>query len=412
MTGAVSRSQDSGIIMRASFPFIISALGLTQIISWGTIFYGISVLAKPMMAELGWSFTFIFAGFSLSLLVGGIVSKPVARLIQRRGGRFTLTLGSLVGGAGLLMLSQVNDPVVYIAAWIVLGLASRLTLYDAAFATLVEIYGMQARRPISVLTLFGGLASSIFWPICHYANEAIGWRGAWMVCALAVLVVCTPLHLMLPRFGVPIGGSDGNGAAGPDPEPLVPADRRSFAVLMLTIAMAANSFITTALSVHLIPAVVAMGMGAAMAVWISSLRGVFQTLGRLAEILWGRNLDPFLFANISTGVMVIAFVPLAVGGVGVPYFFAFNVLFGISVGLATIVKGAVPLVLFGKHGYAGVLASIATPGLIVTAAAPTAYAAVLDAFGPVFGFVLLFLVALISFSATVALAWKFRRGPV
>ncbi len=214
-----------------------------------------------MMAELGWSTTFVFAGFSISLLVGGIVSKPVARFIERRGGRLTLTMGSLVGAFGLAMLSQVNDPIVYIAAWIVLGLASRLTLYDAAFAMLVEIYGMRARRPISVLTLFGGLASSIFWPITHYLNEAIGWRGAWLVCALAVLVLCTPLHLLLPRLGTPIGGAEGE-AAQPDPEPLVPADQKAFAVLMLTIAMAGNSFITTALSVHLIPAVVSMGMAA------------------------------------------------------------------------------------------------------------------------------------------------------
>lgn len=397
--------------MLQSFPLIVTALGITQIVSWGTIFYGISVLAKPMMAELGWSFTFVFAGFSVSLLVGGIVSRPVAAFIQKRGGRVTLTMGSVVGGIGLLLLSQVREPVVYIAAWIVLGLASRLTLYDAAFATLVEIYGIRARRPISILTLFGGLASSIFWPICHYANEAVGWRGAWLVCALAVLLVCTPLHLMLPRLGAAMGASDGdgNGATGADPEPLVPAEARASAILMLAIAMACNSFVTTSLSVHLIPAVVSMGVAAATAVWVSSLRGVFQSLGRLAEILWGRNLDPFLFANISTGMMVIAFVPLAAGGVSTPAFLAFNILFGISLGLVTIVKGAVPLVLFGKHGYANVLASIATPGLIVTAAAPTAYAAILDTVGPVWGFVVLFVVSLASFAATLALAWRFRR---
>ncbi|MCA0318695.1 MAG: MFS transporter [Proteobacteria bacterium] len=396
--------------MLQSFPAIVTALGLTQIISWGTIFYGISVLAKPMAQELGWSMTFVFAGFSVSLLVGGIVSRPVAAFIQKRGGRVTLTLGSLVGGVGLGLLSQVDSPVLYIAAWIILGLASRLTLYDAAFATLVEIYGMKARRPISILTLFGGLASSIYWPICHYANEAIGWRGAWLVCALSVLVICTPLHMLLPRPGAAVaGGVNGSDAPTPDPEPLVPAEKRAFAVLMLTIAMACNSFITTALSVHLIPAAVSLGMVAATAVWIASIRGVFQTLGRLAEILWGKNLDPFLFANISTGIMVLAFAPLAAGGVAVPAFLAFNILFGVSLGLVTIVKGAVPLVLFGRHGYAGVLAAIATPGLIVTATAPTAYAAVLDLVGPVWGFALLFAISLVSFGATLALAWRFRR---
>lgn len=395
--------------MLRSPSMIVTALGIGQIISWGTIFYAISVLAGPMAAELGWSPTFVFAGFSLSLLVGGIVSTAVAGFIRRRGGRLTLALGSLVGGLGLAILSQVSHPAVYIAAWILLGLASRLTLYDAAFATLVEIYGMAARRPISVLTLFGGLASSIFWPICHYANEAVGWRGAWLVCAVAVLAVCTPLHLMLPRPGPGGGGTAGAAEPAGDPAPLVPAEARAFAVLMLTVAFACNSFVTTALSVHLIPAAASMGVAAATAVWISSLRGVFQTIGRLAEIVWGRNLDPFLFASISTGIMVLAFVPLAAGGMALPAFLAFNILFGVSTGLVTIAKGAVPLVMFGRHGYADVLAAIATPGLIVTAAAPTAYAAILDTAGPAWGFAILFAVSLASFAATLALAWRFRR---
>ena len=308
------------------------------------------------------------------------------------------------------MLSQTRDQVVYVAAWIVLGLASRLTLYDAAFATLVEFYGLRARRPISILTLFGGLASTIFWPICHYANEAIGWRGAWLVCAASVLVLCTPLHMLMPRHGVVMENGPGENGASPDPEPLVPAEAKSQAILLLGIAFAANAFISTALSAHFIPAVVTMGVSAATAMWIASLRGVFQTLGRFLEMLFGKNLDPFMFANISTGIMVVAFAPLAAGGASTPALLAFSVLFGISLGLITIVRGAVPLVLFGRHGYAGVLASLATPGLIATAAAPTAYAYVLDMWGPVVGFWLMFLVAVMSFGATLALAWRFRKG--
>jgi MFS family permease len=396
--------------MFSSLPFILTALGITQIVSYGTMLYGISVLAMPMAADLGWSSTFIYLGFSVSLLVGGIVAKPAARFLERRGGRLTLTIGSLVGSFGLFMLSQTRDQVVYVAAWIVLGLASRLTLYDAAFATLVEFYGLRARRPISILTLFGGLASTIFWPICHYANEAIGWRGAWLVCAASVLVLCTPLHMLMPRHGTVMENGPGENGASPDPEPLVPPAAKSQAILLLGIAFAANAFISTALSAHFIPAVVTMGVSAATAMWIASLRGVFQTLGRFLEMLFGKNLDPFLFANISTGIMVVAFAPLAAGGASTPALLAFSVLFGISLGLITIVRGAVPLVLFGRHGYAGVLASLATPGLIATAAAPTAYAYVLDTWGPVAGFWLMFLVAVMSFGATLALAWRFRKA--
>lgn len=396
--------------MLTSLPLIVSALGITQIVSWGTIIYGISVLAKPMAEDLGWSSTFIYFGFSVSLLVGGIIAKPAANFLERRGGRLTLVLGSLVGSFGLFMLSQTKDQIVYISAWIVLGLASRLTLYDAAFATLVEFYGMAARRPISVLTLFGGLASTIFWPICHYANQAVGWRGAWLLCAVSVLVICTPLHLIMPRQGTVLEGGPGENGGLPDPEPRVPNEARSYAILLLGIAFAANSFISTALSAHFIPAVVTMGVSAATAMWIASLRGVFQTLGRLVEMLFGKNLDPFLFANISTGIMIVAFAPLAAGGATTPALLAFSVLFGISLGLITIVRGAVPLVLFGRKGYAGVLARLATPSLICNAAAPTAYAYVLDMWGPVAGFALMFVLGLASFGATLALAWRFRSG--
>ena len=394
--------------MLMSPAFVIVALGIAQIISWGTIVYGISVLSTPMAAELGWSQTFVFFGFSISLLVGGFVAKPVARYQEKNGGRATLTMGSVVAALGLAMLSQVADPVVYLFAWVVLGLASRLTLYDASFATLVEIHGTAARRPISLLALFGGLASTVYWPICHYVNAGYGWRVAWMVCAASVLVICMPLHLAMPRKGALLRGANGGNGTAADPPPLVPQALRAQAILLLAIAFACNSFVTVALNAHFIPAAVMLGASAATAVWIASIRGVFQTLGRLAEMLFGGNLNPFSFAMLATGILVVAFLPLAIGGASTPALALFSILFGISIGLVTIVRGAVPLVLFGRDGYVGVLATIATPGLIVTAAAPTAYAFVLDWIGPGWGFVLLFAVALASFAATALLARRFR----
>jgi hypothetical protein len=394
--------------MLASPLFVITALGLTQIIFWGTIVYGITVLAKPMGVALGWSQTFIFFGFSLSLLVGGLAAKPVARFLERHGGRVTMAMGSVVAALGLALMSQIAEPVVYLAAWVILGLASRLTLYDAAFATLVEYYGLGARRPISILALFGGLASTVYWPICFYVEAAYGWRVAWLVCAASVLVLCTPLLVLLPRKGADLAARNGNGGTGEDPAPLVDAAGRSTAILLLAFAFACNSFITVALNAHFIPAAIMLGASAATAVWIASIRGVFQTLGRLAEMMFGKNLDPFHFAILSVGLLVLAFLALAAGGASTVGLLGFSILFGMSIGLVTIVRGTVPLVLFGRQGYAGVLATIAAPGLMVTAAAPTAYAWILDTIGPRWGFAILFVLALASLSATIALAWRFR----
>lgn len=387
---------------------LVTALGVTQIVSWGTVYYAISVLAKPMAADLGWSLTFVFLGFSVSLLVGGLLAKPVARFFEARGGRITMTLGSLVASAGLGLMALVSEPVLYLVAWAILGVASRLTLYDAAFATLVDVFGARARRAISGLTLFGGLASTIFWPICHYANEAVGWRATWLICAAAVLILCTPLHAVLPGKGSGEVAPDTPGGAPVDPPPLVPASERPFAVAMLATALALNSFVFTALSAHFIPALVLFGVATATAVWVASIKGVFQTLGRLAELVWGTRLSPFHLALVAMGGMPLAFVMLGVGGTALWALIAFSVFYGVSNGLVTIVRGGVPLVLFGRTGYASVLAGIATPGLVVTAAAPTAYAWVLDTAGPAAGFALLFVLSVLAFVATLVLAWRFR----
>lgn len=395
--------------MPASLPFVVTALGITQIISWGTVYYAISVLAKPMAADLGWSLTFVFLGFSLSLLVGGLVAKPVARFMERRGGRTTLTIGSVLAAAGLALMALVSEPILYFAAWTLLGFASRFTLYDAAFATLVEVFGTGGRRAISILTLFGGLASTILWPIAHYVNEAVGWRGTWVFCAALVLILCTPLHLAMPRFRPEPADGPGEAAHAADPPPLVPPDQRRFAIAMLAIALAMNSFVFTALSAHFIPALTLAGVAAATAVWVASAKGVFQTLGRLWELLFAQKMNPFVLSLIAIGGMPLAFLALAIGGLNLPTLMVFSALYGIANGLVTIVRGGVPLVLFGRQGYASVLASIATPGLVVTAAAPTLFALILDAWGALVGFAILAAISVVAFAATIVLAWRFRR---
>ncbi|MEI8147033.1 MAG: MFS transporter, partial [Alphaproteobacteria bacterium] len=358
---------------------------------------------------LGWSLSFIFAGFSVSILLGGLLAKPSARFIERWGGRVTMTLGSLVAATGLALLGLTNDPFVYMLAWLVLGLSTRMTLYDSAFATLVELYGLGARRAISILTLFGGLASTIFWPVCHLVNESIGWRGTWFVCAALVLVICTPLHAFLPAKGETALPQTADGEVAADPAPLVGPDQKSFAVAMLALALAMNSFVFTALSAHFIPALILMGLSAAAATWIASIKGVFQTIGRFFELVFGANLHPLTLAILSMAFTPLGFLAFALTGASEAGAIIFSICYGVSNGLVTIVRGGVPLALFGRKGYASVLASISAPGLIVTASAPVGFALMLDTIGVVPGFAVLFALSVASLIATLVLAWRFHR---
>src|SRR3954471_22023794 len=178
----------------------VLVLGVTQIITWGAIYYT-PVLIVPLIAkERGWSIAFAMGGFSAGLLVTGLVSPYVGRTIDRLGGHVVMGIGSLVGALGLVLITVASHPVVYIAVWMVLGAAMAANLYDSAFATLGRIFGAAARRPITALTLAGGFASTVSWPVTQALIEAGGWRGAYLVHASLLAFVAAPLlAFVLPR---------------------------------------------------------------------------------------------------------------------------------------------------------------------------------------------------------------------
>ena len=151
---------------------IIAGLGLTQIIGWGSTYYALGALSQDIARSEGWSSTLIFGAFSAALLLSGLISPWAGRFIDLKGGRSLMTAGSLLAAMGCLIIGGFPHPVTYCIGWLVLGVAMRLALYDAAFASLTQIAGSGARRAISYLSLFGGLASTVFWPLSHYALGA------------------------------------------------------------------------------------------------------------------------------------------------------------------------------------------------------------------------------------------------
>src|SRR5580700_5258825 len=178
----------------------VSVLGVTEILSWGALFYP-PVLTVPLIAaDHGWSKSFAMGGFSVGLFVGGLVSRHVGALIDRFGGHVVMPVGSLIGTIGLVGVVLARDSSSYYAAWMVLGVAMAASLYDPAFATLGRIFGGNARAPITTLTLAGGFASTVSWPATQFLIDAIGWRGAYLVYAALLALIAAPLHAFaLPR---------------------------------------------------------------------------------------------------------------------------------------------------------------------------------------------------------------------
>jgi Major Facilitator Superfamily len=355
----------------------VPVLGVTQILAWGALFYP-PVLTVPLIAaERGWSLAFAMGGLSVGLLSAGLIAPMVGRMIDRHGGHVVMTVGSFAGAAGLVALVLAPNRAAYLAAWVLIGAAMAGSMYDPAFATLGRLFGAAARRPITVLTFIGGLASTASWPATRLLLDAYDWRGTYLVYAALLALVAAPLH----AFALPRGRADAlarpsDGAAAPAVH--LPAHGLPF--WLVTAGFAAYAFVPSGLSAHLLAIFGRAGIDPATVVAIGALFGPSQVASRLCEFAFAGNAHPLYVARAAFGLIVCAFLVLALAGISVPVAAAFAIMFGVSNGLVTIARGTVPLALFGPTGYGRLIGRIAGPYLTMQSAAPLVLAFVAERF--------------------------------
>jgi MFS family permease len=353
---------------------VVHLLAATQIISYGSLYYAFALLAPAVRAELDWRNEIVFGAFSLSLLVAGLAATPAGALVDRYGGRRVMAAGSLLAGAGLLGLAAAHTVVAYFAAWAVIGVAMAMVWYEAAFATINREFGLGARRAISVLTLFGGFASTIFWPLTLYLSEALGWRGTFAAYAALQLLLCLPLHLAL---SVGPKRSQRSAAQGPGGHTLRQA-MRDPVFWKLAVAFATNMFIFSAMSVHVIPLLQRLGHPIGVAVFLATLIGPMQVAGRMGEMALAHRLAPAMVGRVTFALLPAGLLALLMFGERQFAAALFCILYGMSNGIVTIVRGTVPQDLFGRQNYGAIAGALAGPALIAKAAGPLALATLVE----------------------------------
>ena len=357
----------------------VVALAVFQFVFWGISFYAIGVFGESIAAELGWSRPLVYGGFSVALLVMGLVSPLVGRLIDRFGGTQVMAAGALLCAIGCVGLAMAYTLVAYYAAWIVLGMAMRATLYEAAFAALARIGGPAARRPIAQITLLGGLSSSCFWPVGHALAEAFGWRAALLVYGGIALLA---MPLLLAAEGQRYQHSGVTHARWSTPQATPSRKHRLLAALLYAITFALATGLSSAMSAHMIGLLTELGLAATLAVSVSALRGVGQSAARLAEVLFGGRLAPVNLNLFATLVLPLCFIVGLVGG-GYPIAAAvFAFAYGAGNGILTITGGTLPLTLFDLRTYGAFVGRLLIPSFVLAAIAPLAFAYVIAHFGP------------------------------
>jgi MFS family permease len=360
---------------------VVSALGVTQILAWGSSYYLLAVAARPIAHDTGWPLAWVVGGLSLGLLTAGLVSPRIGDSIQRRGGRPVLAASAVLLALGLTGLALAPVLLIYLASWLVLGLGMGAGLYDAAFATLGRLYGQQARRAITALTLFGGFASTACWPLSAMLVSTFGWRPTCLIYAAIHLGIVLPLYIfVLPtepmRNAAGATPVDANGDDRGPGRTMPTGSTAIFALLAATITV--SSMISTVLSVHLLAILQARDIALAAAVALGAIVGPSQVVARAVEILISRYHHP-----IWTMVASTIFVAIGVGALwaSLPIVSAALVFYGAGIGIESIARGTLPLVVFGDRYYAAIMGRIAMPSLIAQAISPSFGALLMERFG-------------------------------
>ncbi len=399
-----------GIKWRGNGLGIVWLLGVTQIIGYGTLYYSFAIIAEDIAGSLSVSRAYVFAGFSLSLVAGGMASPLAGRLTDRHGARAIMWPSSLLAAGALAVASFSGSIWLFTAAFIAISVAGTAVLYDGAFVALAQATGAAAQLRIVQLTLIAGFASTVFWPLTSYLQGAVGWRGVLLTCAALNVLVCAPLHALLPKPPQTEPSSDDQQT----PEPLVhqplPAHLQPRAFALATAGFTLSGFTLSAMLAQLVPVLHTLGFGSA-SLLVGLLFGPAQVVVRFTNLVFGHSQHPVTVTVLAALLRPLALLCLMFSGTSLSGGVAFAILLGFFSGLKSVVNGTLPLALFGRSGFGQRLGMMALFRVIPGAAAPFVFAWLLDHAGSSAALWFIMACAVAGVLAFLKLARICRRDP-
>jgi MFS family permease len=352
------------------------ALCVTEVVSWGVLYYAFPVALSSITADTGWSASATTAAFSAGLVVSALAGIPVGRWLDRAGPRRVMTSGSLLAAPAAAAIGLAPGPAWFVLAWLVAGIAMSAVFYQAAFAALTRWYGPARVRALTALTLVAGLASTIFAPLTSLLLEHLSWRVTYLALAGVLAVVTIPLHaLALTPAWTPVH----------EPRDAAPASVRSIVrspgFLLLSGALTVTAFGLYSASLTLIPLLTGRGMSASLAATTLGLLGAGQLLGRLGYAPLTARTTP-----TARTVTIVAASALAIGLLAavpgpVALLIALSVLAGAVRGAGTLLQATVVADRWGSARYGALSGWFAAPITGAAALAPWAGTALAEAVG-------------------------------
>lgn len=360
---------------------VLVVLCVTQIVSWGVLYYAFPVLAASIAADTGWSVVAVTAAFSAGLVVSAVVGIPAGRWLDRYGPRPVMTAGSVLAVPAVAIIGTAATFPMFVAGWLVAGTAMAGTLYPPAFAALTRWWGPRRVRALTALTLLAGLSSTVFAPLTAALLDQWGWQRSYLVLAGVLAVVTIPAHWWGLRgpWSEPVGPDLVDGPVDADRDPGAIVCSRPF--LLLTMAVALGTFTAFAVVVNQVPLLLERGLSTQLAAWALGLGGLGQVLGRLGY--------PRLTATTGVrrrGMLVLALVAVTTALLAVlpgpaMLLIAAAMLAGAARGVFTLLQATAISDRWGPAHYGRLNGLLSAPAMLATALAPWAGAALAQSLG-------------------------------
>jgi predicted MFS family arabinose efflux permease len=353
---------------RLRLPLTIAAFAVAQSLCWGMTFNLPAITGQAMAEALGLPYAAVMAGPTMMLVAMAAAAVPFLKLFQRIGTRPVMTASVALGAIGLAVIALSAAPWAYFAGWLLVGIAGTGMLTTAIQIGLAEVAGTNARRAIAALLVFGGLSTTICWPLLGALQAAFGWRSATLIGAGLMLVVAAPIYWLLLAWR-PAGAAKAKHNA-----PAPPIDRVSFA--LLAYSSAANGIVTWGFSLTIITLIEGRGVEHSSAVFIASFLGLAALAARLIDFAGGKRWDSLGTALLAGAALPLSFTVL-IAGSGVAAAIAFVVAYGVASGALAVARSTLPLDLFPAAAYARASSMLALPLNLSFACAPPLFAAIL-----------------------------------
>ena len=339
-------------------------LGFTQILLWGGSFFLLAILAKPIIAETGWSHQLVYGALSLAMLVSGMLASKVGKMIDTIAKNYNLIYAGFVMGVGLIIIGLSRHFLLFLLGWCVVGVAMAMGLYDALFATLGKKYGKIARKSIVQVTLISGFTTTVVWPLLSFLLNHYGWRNACFVYAGILIVWVFPVHKFLIPEKVQMKEEGNSSITIQEEVPTGLENTSVFTILLVNFTI--GSILMTGISVHLVEILNDNGLPLTMAISVGAMLGPSQVGIRFLDAILPKK-TPLNSALVSS---VTIFVGLMLFLMSQQMAFLAVICFGLGNGMRSILRGTLPLWIFGADSYATIMGRLAGLPMVAQALTP------------------------------------------